>query len=75
MKSEDQSIVFFKNKGWTKPLAQQWLKHHNLKPIKHVDEHLHGELRYRLNDPGKYKKFRTLKLGKDSGVDIVIGLY
>lgn len=31
------------------------------------------EIRYRLKDPSKYKEFRRKKLGKKSGVSIILG--
>jgi hypothetical protein len=73
MTSAKQSIVFFEKFGWTDKMARQWLKYHNIKPMKPVDKHLHGELRYRLLPPENFKRFRMLKLGH--GIDAVIGFF
>lgn len=71
MKSEKQSVVFFEKKGWTENKAIRFLKAHNLHPIKHVDKHLKGELRYRLNDPKKYDHFTTIKT--KLGINYILG--
>ena len=72
-RSEKQSVVFFVNDGWTESKARQWLADNKLKPIKHVDKSLDGQLRYRLTNPDKYKRFITKKL--DDGINIIIGAY
>ena len=69
--SERQSVVFFTDKGWTVPKARLWLKISGLKPIKHVDKSLHGQLRYRLKDPKKYRRFITKKT--KVGINFIIG--
>ncbi len=69
--SEKQSIVFFTNKGWNETSANKWLKIHNLHPIKDVDKHINGQLRFRLTNPGKYKRFRTIVTKE--GINIIIG--
>ncbi len=71
MPSARQSIIFFEKFGWNEKMAKKWLNEHNLIPIKHVDKHLKGELRYRLADPKLFKRFRTIKTV--SGIDIIIG--
>lgn len=69
--SQKQSIVFFTNKGWNESSARKWLKIHNLIPIKSVDKHLPNQLRYRLVNPDKFKRFRTI--ATNDGINIIIG--
>lgn len=69
--SRIQSVVFLKRDGWTKEKARAWFKNTKLRPIKPVDDHLIGELRYRLRDPKLFRHFITKIIG--NGVHLVIG--
>lgn len=66
-----QSVVFFIDKGWTIKKAKVWLKNHNIVPMKNADRHLKNQLRFRLEDPKKYKRFITKKL--EPGVNLIVG--
>jgi hypothetical protein len=66
---EIQAVLFDKNE-YTSKDALQWLKKHELSPIKRVHV-TKNYLRYRINEPTKYTKMRTIK--KD-GIDIIIGI-
>ncbi len=68
--AELQSVVFQKDK-WTIPAARKWLREHNIKPIKDVDETT-NTYRFRTTDPKKYIDFRT-KTTPDN-VLLVIGI-
>lgn len=72
--SELHSVVFLPPR-WTIPKAKKWLKEHDLKPIKHVDivkvDGVRTQLRYRIRDPKRYKKFITKKTEDD--INFVIG--
>ncbi len=50
--------------------AQEWLKEHNMQPIKHVDVTVNW-YRYRIHPPSMFKSFRIVRLS--NGVQIVIG--
>jgi len=69
--SKIQSVVFFENYGWTPIKARSWLKKNKLIPIKVVDKHLHGELRYRIRNPKLFDHFITKKI--EPGLDLIIG--
>jgi hypothetical protein len=71
LKIEIQSITFNKDK-YTTQEARNWLKRNNFKAIKRVDK-TKSLLRYRINKPGKYKRFRTQKVGGD--IMFVYGLF
>ncbi len=73
MRSEKQSVVFFKKNGWDEELAKKYLKKNNLHPIKHVDKHLNGELRYRLSNPKKYDHFTSIRT--KYGINFILGWY
>lgn len=67
--SEVQSVLFDK-KIWEPAPSNNWLKHHHLEPIKKV--HITDDyLRYRINSPKKYKRFRTKRLS--CGIKVVLG--
>jgi hypothetical protein len=67
--SKIQSIIFMKNHGWTKRMAEYWLKINNFKPIKQA--HFKGfEIRYRIREP-KFRYYITKKLR--NGIMFVIG--
>ena len=55
-----QSVLF--DKGIYKPPeARQWLKRHNLKPIKRLHE-TEGYYRYRIAEPIRSQKYRIINL-------------
>ena len=64
-----QSIVFMINKGWTTQQARSWLSEHGIKPLKRVHK-LKNELRYRIRDPKKFKRYITKKM--NNGILFVI---
>ncbi len=64
-----QSVLFDKKK-YTTTSARKWLIRHNLKPIKRVDK-TKNLLRYRLEDPKKFKSFRTITLS--ANIKAVVG--
>tara|TARA_R100000231_G_scaffold120356_1_gene90464 strand:- start:1199 stop:1432 length:234 start_codon:yes stop_codon:yes gene_type:complete len=75
MSSNIQSIVFLKNKGWTIPKAEKWLKENNYKKSfygKGVDIKFKNQLRYRQIAPSRFKKYITKK--KQNGIMFIIGL-
>ena len=67
--SEIQSVLFNK-KGFTIKRAKAWLKRNNFKPIKKVDI-TKNFLRYRLTNPKKLKRFRTVVVTRN--IRLVIG--
>ncbi len=67
--SQLQSVVF-NNKQFTTTLARAWLKENNLKSIKKVDI-TKNTLRYRIQPPSRFKKFRTKIVSQ--GVMLVLG--
>ena len=67
--SEIQSVVF-NPKQFSPTQARAWLKANNIKPIKMVDR-TPTQLRYRIQRPGLFKRFRT-KIIK-SGIMLIIG--
>lgn len=77
--SEIQSIVFIPNgkNKWNSSKARNWLKAHNFKPIKRVDKLKSSEtgkvtqLRYRIADPSKFKRFITKKTSEE--INFIIG--
>jgi hypothetical protein len=69
--SKIQSIAFFTADGWTPAKAKIYMKSAGFRPIKPVDKHLHGQLRYRLADPRKFRRFRV-KTTK-YGFNLIIG--
>ena len=67
--SERQAIIFNKH-TWNIPSAKKWLKKHNITPIK--SPHLTNNfIRFRLEDPTKFKSYATIKTKDD--IDIIIG--
>ena len=71
MKTDIHTVVFLK-KYWTPKTAKEWLKAHDLKPIKKVHKTL-NTYRYRLRDPKLFRRFITKKT--NLGINIVIGIY
>lgn len=62
--------------GYTTKQAKQWLKKHNLKPIKPVHirtkDGITTSLRYRIVDPSEFKSFITKKI--DNGnINLILG--
>lgn len=55
---------------YTKTKAQNWVKKHGFHQIKptHSTAHLH---RIRLQNPNKFKRFRTKRIG--DGIEFVMG--
>lgn len=73
-KSDIHTVVFKTNEAsWNTTLAREWLKIHNLTPIKRVRIE-NNQLRYRIKDPALFKSFITKKIKKD-GINLVIGYY
>ena len=73
--SEIQAIMFSKNINefgfkWTTQKAKQWLRDHNIYPIKSARE-TPNYYRFRINDPKKYNSFITKKT--NLGIDFIIG--
>lgn len=68
-----QSIVFLIDYGWTNSKAKKWLDLHHFYPIKEVDKHITGQLRYRMKDPALFSAFATKKLS--DGINFVFGVY
>lgn len=64
-----QSILF-DNRVWTLLAAHKWLMKNNIFPKKsaHMTK---NHIRFRIEDPEKYQRFRTKKL--DNGIDLVFG--
>ncbi len=70
MSTQIQSILFDK-KYFDTITARKWLKKNKFIPIKRV--HItKNKLRYRINIPEKYSKFRIKKITK--GIEFVIGI-
>jgi len=67
---EIQSVLFDKY-VWTPSAARQWLKKHNLKPLKMVHK-TKNELRYRINEPYLYSEFFSKKI-RDGDIILVLG--
>lgn len=62
--------------GYTTKQAKQWLKKHNLKPIKpvhiRIKDGITTSLRYRIVDPSEFKSFITKKI--DNGnINLILG--
>lgn len=62
--------VLFDNKKYTTSEARKWLHKHNLKPIKKAHKTINF-LRYRINEPEKYKSFITKKISDN--IQLIIG--
>lgn len=62
--------VHFEKDYWTTTSARQWLKNHKLKPIKRVDK-TGRYLRYRVREPKRFSRIRTIKTGKH--LNLLIG--
>jgi len=62
--------VRFKLSQWHPADALAWLAAHHFKPLKTADV-TRTEARFRLADPGKFRRFATKKL--PNGVNLVIG--
>jgi len=62
----------FSKSSWTTDKARRWMKKHDLKPIKKVDQK--GEyLRYRLRQPNDRKfEYRTMTLSAKDGIKAVL---
>ena len=58
--------VFFNKENWTVVKANTWLKNNKINPIKadHLNKNL---IRYRVQDPKKFKYFYTYKLPNNVG--------
>lgn len=65
-----QSILFDK-KIWSIPLSKQWLIKHHYHPIKPVHK-TNNYFRYRLKYPYKNNKYRTIHLGKNTGIKAIL---
>ncbi len=78
MSSEIQAVVFLKRGSdgkktkWNVTKARGWLTKHKLAPIKPPDTTMFkNQIRFRLKDPSKYKKFTTKKL---EDINLIIGI-
>jgi hypothetical protein len=71
MVSAIQAVLFDRDK-WTVKNARLWLANEGIRPMKapHYTEH---EIRFRIKDPKKFKRFRTKT--EPHGIDLVIGFY
>ena len=67
--SEIQSVLFSR-KNWKSKDARKWLDKKKLKRMKKVDK-TENYLRYRINDPKKYKRFITKS--ESNGIKLIIG--
>lgn len=70
MESIDQALLFDKDK-WNTAKARRWMKKHHYQPIKraHVTE---NKIRYRLSPPEKDAEYRTISIGRGTGIQMVI---
>ncbi|HDZ16729.1 hypothetical protein LCGC14_0704670 [marine sediment metagenome] len=69
--SKIQSVLFNKIL-WTTSKARDWLEKNDLTRIKKVD--ITKEfLRYRIRQPGMFKKFRSINVKGVKGVRFIIG--
>lgn len=64
-----QAILFEKSK-WTVARAKAWVSQHGHKPIKppHTTA---NHIRFRLYSPKKFKRMRTIAIGK--GIKFIVG--
>ena len=53
--------VLFQNSKWTPDLAREWLRTHNLHPIKHVHRTQHF-MRYRICQPNVNAEYMSKKI-------------
>jgi len=68
--SEVQSILF-DIKKYNAKQSREWLKKHpQYKPIKRVHKTV-DKLRYRIQEPSQFVRFRTKKLG--DGIELILG--
>lgn len=69
MSGEIHSVAFYKGR-WTEQEAREWLRKHNLKPIKdvHITKYT---FRYRIIDPEEFKTFSTIKT--TDKINLIIG--
>ncbi len=68
--SEIQAVYGLTTDGWTPLAIRRWLKAEGLKPIKSVHK-LGTELRYRIKNPARYRRFTTRIL--PNKIHLVIG--
>lgn len=69
MTSHIQAVLFDKDRFDSKS-ARKWLSKNNLTAMKRVHK-TDKYLRYRINDPKRYKRMRTK--GIDNGVKFILG--
>ena len=67
--SEVQGVNFDRRK-WTSDKARQWMRQNKYKPIKRVHKTA-NQLRYRIKNPKRFRRFRVKELGK--GISLVLG--
>lgn len=65
--------VLFKKRYWKLSSSMKWLKEHNFKPIKKMHE-TPEYYRYRLREPTKFKRLRTITNPKYKSVKFIIGV-
>jgi len=73
--SNVQTVVFLRDKGWTKSKAEKYLRDNNYKTTfygKGVDTKFNNQLRYRQLAPSKFKDYITKK--KRNGIMFIIGV-
>ena len=70
MSSKIQAVVFLKPK-WNVTKARKWLRDHKIKPKKLPDFKFKNQIRFRIEDPKKFKRFSTKKTKDD--VNLILG--
>lgn len=76
MTSRIQSVVFLTSRPntWTTTSSRAWLKKEGLRAIKRVDK-TPNTLRYRIEDPKRFKTFRTKQVtGMLGKINLVLGI-
>ncbi len=80
-KSEIQAVVFFKKdmdgkKVWDVRSAKKWLKDNDITMLKEPDTKLFkNQIRFRVSDPDKYKRFTSKKLPGNRNINIIFGWF
>lgn len=63
-KRKNIQAILFNKQFYTAETSRKWLNKHHFTPIKRV--HITDEyLRYRLTEPSKLKRYRTINLGEN----------
>jgi hypothetical protein len=69
-KSRIQAVLFDRTM-WSPDDAEQWLRLHGYHPIKPVHETVH-KLRYRIREPDRRYRYRTVNHASNTGVEFII---